>query len=369
MFSTTGAAASKFTRTPFLDQLKAGVVVGDGGYLFCLEHRGYMQAGPWTPQCVVEHPDAVTQLHKEFKRAGCDVLQALTFYGTEDKMARQGVSDAHTSTNILACDLANEVAGNDMLVAGTITQCPAGELLRDGKCSEEDVADQFRRQLQLQYDAGIDFLMLEYFERLQEMLVALKVAKEFNLPIMACMSIGPGGDENGVPCDEVAGALVDGGACVVGSQCFFDPEVTLDTVAAMKKGVPDGELNKSVFLGCQPVAFQTQCPETNFLKLPEYPLAMERRLLTRHEVMKFAKEASDMGVRYIGGCCGFEPYHMRAVAEALGQTTPSSDKSPLLSDAISPFLRNRAPDEYWNDLAQGKGGYPKQTNMFPRPPQ
>ena len=73
-----------------MERLANGPVIGDGGYLFCLEHRGYMQAGPWTPECVVTDGDAVKQLHREFQRAGADVLQTLTFYGTEDKMERQG---------------------------------------------------------------------------------------------------------------------------------------------------------------------------------------------------------------------------------------------------------------------------------------
>lgn len=281
-------------------------------------------------------------------------------------MARQGVSDAHVSSNILAVDLANAVAGETSLVAGTICQCPAGELFRDGKCTEEEVADQFRKQLALQVEAGVDFIICEYYERLEEAQIAISVAKEFNLPIMCTMAMGPTGDALGVSAKDVGAALVEAGADVIGTNCFFDPDRTLETLALMKEGIPEGRFNKDVFLGAQPVAFYTPDGATNFLKLPEYPLAMERRLLTRHEAVKYAKDADAMGVRYIGGCCGFEPYHIREMAESLGRTVPASDKSPLLGDAISDFLRNRGTDEYWNELIKGNGGFPTETVMFPR---
>ena len=47
------------------------------------------------------------------------------------------------------------------------------------------------------------------------------------------------------------------------------------------------------------------------------PPALEPRILTRWEMQKYAREAYNMGIRYIGGCCGFEPYHIRGVAEEL----------------------------------------------------
>ena len=65
-----------------LDKLKQGPVLGDGGYLLELEKRGYVQAGPFTPEVSLTHPEALTQLHREFLYAGAEVLQALTFYAS-----------------------------------------------------------------------------------------------------------------------------------------------------------------------------------------------------------------------------------------------------------------------------------------------
>jgi betaine-homocysteine S-methyltransferase len=62
-----------------LDWLKKDVVLGDGGAIFELERRGYVSAGPYTPEVAIEHPDALKQLQIDFARAGAQVLQALTY--------------------------------------------------------------------------------------------------------------------------------------------------------------------------------------------------------------------------------------------------------------------------------------------------
>jgi betaine-homocysteine S-methyltransferase len=70
-----------------LQRLDRGeVIIGDGSYVFTLEKRGYVLAGPWTPEAACEHPDAVKQLALEFARAGADITQTFTFYSTDDKL-------------------------------------------------------------------------------------------------------------------------------------------------------------------------------------------------------------------------------------------------------------------------------------------
>ena len=76
-----------------LEKLANGPVLGDGGYLLELEKRGYVQAGPFTPEVAVEHPNALLQLHTEFRRAGSEVLQTCTFYASEDKLRSSGASN------------------------------------------------------------------------------------------------------------------------------------------------------------------------------------------------------------------------------------------------------------------------------------
>src|ERR687898_352067 len=75
-----------------LERLADGPVLGDGGYLLELEKRGYVQAGPFTPEGVIEHPDPLAQLHREVLRAGAEVLQTMTFYASDDKLATVGLA-------------------------------------------------------------------------------------------------------------------------------------------------------------------------------------------------------------------------------------------------------------------------------------
>merc|ERR1712109_1139 len=113
-----------------LERLAAGPVIGDGGFVFELEKRGYVKAGPWTPEATVEHPDAVRQLHREFLRAGSDVMQAFTYYASEDKLTNRGNEAGRKigcdTINRAAASIAKEVAAEgDALVLGGISQTPS----------------------------------------------------------------------------------------------------------------------------------------------------------------------------------------------------------------------------------------------------
>ena len=69
-----------------VERLDQGPVLCAEGYLFAMERRGYLQAGAYVPEVVLEHPEVVTQLHREFIRAGSDVVQAFNYYGHREKL-------------------------------------------------------------------------------------------------------------------------------------------------------------------------------------------------------------------------------------------------------------------------------------------
>src|SRR5262249_45161859 len=76
-------APKKSKKKNILERLAEGPVLGDGGYLLELEKRGYVQAGPFAPEVSLTNPEALFELHREFLRAGAEVLQTLTFYASE----------------------------------------------------------------------------------------------------------------------------------------------------------------------------------------------------------------------------------------------------------------------------------------------
>src|SRR5947207_11235698 len=96
-----------------LERIAQGPVLGDGGYLLELEKRGYVQAGPYTPEVAIEHPEALLQLHREFKRAGSDVLQTCTFYASEDKLKEAGFAGRIEEINRNAVRLAREASDGE----------------------------------------------------------------------------------------------------------------------------------------------------------------------------------------------------------------------------------------------------------------
>src|SRR5438093_6681603 len=130
-----------------LDRIASqGIVLGDGGYLLELERRGWVDSGSgrekvgtgkgsgqFTPEVAIEHPDALRELHREFLNAGSQVLQALTFFGTREKLNRAGYGGQTEAINAAAVRIAREIAGTSALVAGSVSRTQLFE--REGTSS------------------------------------------------------------------------------------------------------------------------------------------------------------------------------------------------------------------------------------------
>ena len=109
------------TSIGILERLQQGIVQGAEGYVFELERRGYIKAGPYVPEVVLDFPESVKELHREFLRAGSDVMVALTYYAHREKLKDVGRENDLERMNRQAVQLANEVAREgDALVAGNI---------------------------------------------------------------------------------------------------------------------------------------------------------------------------------------------------------------------------------------------------------
>ncbi|HEY7590244.1 MAG TPA: homocysteine S-methyltransferase family protein [Candidatus Limnocylindrales bacterium] len=300
-----------------LDRLGRGPVLGDGGYLLELEKRGYVQAGPFTPEVSITNPEALAQLHREFLRAGAEILQALTFYASEEKLATVGLAGRVDDINRAAVRVARSVADEgDALVAGNLSLTWAFDPA--DPASADRVRALFDRQLEVQMDEGIDLVIGETFSYLGEALIALERAKLTGLPTVITMSFEDSaarayeGDDPG----DCARKLVDAGADVVGINCLRDPERTLPLAKRMLDAVP------GAWVATQPVAYRVTEDKPDFTAWPEFPFALEHLALARGEMADYAVRARDLGVRLIGSCCGSVANHVRAMAKALGKLPP-----------------------------------------------
>src|ERR1700693_1469393 len=165
-----------------LERLTEGPVLGDGGYLLELEKRGWVRAGPFTPEVALMHPEALRELHTEFREAGAEVLQALTFYASRDKLATVGLEDRVEDINRNAVRVAKEVAGDQCLVAGNLSLTWMYE--PNSATSADRVRETFDEQLKVQCDEGVEFLIGETFSWLGEPLICVERAKKTGLPVM-----------------------------------------------------------------------------------------------------------------------------------------------------------------------------------------
>ncbi|HEX6331594.1 MAG TPA: homocysteine S-methyltransferase family protein [Actinomycetota bacterium] len=295
-----------------LERLAEGPVLGDGGYLLELEKRGYVQAGPFTPEVVIEHPHALAQLHREFLRAGVDVLQTMTFYASDDKLATVGLAGKVDEINRAAVKIAREVAAErDALVAGNLSLTWA--YLPEDPSSPDHVRALFDRQLETQVDAGPpDFWVGETFSYLGEALLFVERAKRAGLPVMVTMSFEqpvPRSYEGDTPA-ECAKRLRDAGADVVGVNCLNGPGQQLP-IAIEMRGAVDGPV------AAQPVAYRTTADHPDFTSTPSFPYELDPIQLSRQEMAEFARSAREAGIDYVGSCCGSVQAHVRAMAKAL----------------------------------------------------
>jgi len=318
-----------------LEKLKEGTVLGDGGYLLELEKRGWVRAGPFTPEVALTNPEALRQLHIEFREAGAEVLQALTFYASRDKLATAGLENRLEDLNRAAVRIAKEVAGERCLVAGNLSLTWMYEA--GSSAAKDRVRTTFDEQLAVQVGEGVDFIIGETFSWLGEALIAADSAKKTGLPAMITICFeNQNRTAEGNSAGEAAKALVDAGADIVGINCLRPPEHMLALLDEMRRAVPDA------FIAAQPVAYRTPADKPDFTSLPEFPFELDHLQLSRKDMAAYARRAREIGVNYIGACCGAVATHIREMASALGKLP--ADKRPWKLDYGKPM----SAYEYYN---------------------
>src|SRR5258707_3564235 len=273
-----------------LERLAQGVVLGAEGYVFELERRGYIKAGPYVPEVVLDFPDAVKELHREFMRAGSEVIVALTYYAHREKLKDVGRECDLEELNRRAIRLANEVAREgDALVAGNICNTWAYDP-QNAKETSSIVRAMYEEQLTWAVEEGIDFVIAETNDYLGEALIALEVIKELKLPAMVTLaSVQHNATRDGYDYVEACKILADHGADIVGLNCDRGPATMLPIIAKVRASV-------SSYVAAQPVPYGTHTHAPTFESLQSsrteraFPLALEPFLLNRFEMADFATQ-------------------------------------------------------------------------------
>lgn len=337
-----------------LERLDRGPVICAEGYLFELERRGYLQAGGYVPEVVLDHPEKVRELHREFVHAGSDVVEAFTYYAHREKLRLIGKEELLERINRQALALAREVAlESGTLCAGNV--CNTN--IYTGKQSDTVVRAMFEEQVGWAVDAGVDFVIGETFSWLGEAIAATEVIKDAGLP--AVVTVVPHRDpatREGVQPAEACKALEQAGADVVGLNCSRGPRTMLPLLRSIRSAV-------STCLAALPVPYRTHQTEPSFQSLrdphagylPEgrsFPTALDPFTCTRYEIAEFAEAAHALGVDYLGVCCGAAPHHIRSMAEALGRTPAASRYSADMSKHAYFGTASSARSEYRDYAAE-----------------
>jgi betaine-homocysteine S-methyltransferase len=315
-----------------------GVICAEG-YLFELERRGYLQAGTFVPEVALDHPEALAQLHRDFVRAGSDIVQAFTYNGHREKMRIIGKEDLLEPLNRQALSVAAAVAGEfddqPPLVAGNISNSNIFD--PTDAASKRAVEAMFEEMVGWAVDARVDVIIAETLYFHEEADIALKVIKRAGLD--AVVTLGLMGEHrmlDGPSVEEACARLADAGADVVGMNCFRGPETMLPYLQRIRDRVTG-------HVAALPVPYRTTDANPTFFNLKvdcthcrvphetAFPTALDPYLCNRYEIRAFAETAWAMGIRYLGVCCGAAPIHIREVAEALGRHPPASRYSPDMS--------------------------------------
>ena len=321
-----------------ITRLNKGPVLFAEGYLFAMERRGYLSAGAFVPEVVLEHPEVVSQLHREFIRAGSDVVQAFTYYGHREKLRLIGKEELleplQKNALQIAKDARDEFKDLDLLVCGDVANTNIYD--PNNKKSHSECQKMYEEQVAWAKEAGVDFIVAETINWTEEMKIALKAIKEVGLIAVTNFSIKKGDKtREGHTPGEACKIMEDLGADVVGLNCYRGPKMTMKLLPEIRNKV-------SCHVAALPVPYRTTEEQPGFLNQTDhgcdcipggnaFPVALDNLYCNRFEMAEFAKDCEKQKINLIGICCGAEPHHVREMAVALGRKPISYKYYPDMS--------------------------------------
>ena len=271
----------------------------------------------------LRQPDLIRDIHRGYVRAGAELLETNTFGANPLKLASHGLADDTERINAAAASIAREAAGERAAVAGAIGPLgvriePFGELA----LSEAEAA--FARQVRGLLEGGVDGFILETFSDVSELGTAVAAVRaQSDLPIIAQMTVGTDGRTHyGTDPATFGPALEAFGVDVVGVNCSVGPHGVLEAIEALARVV-------TVPLSAQPNAgLPREVGDRKiYMASPEYMASYARRIV-------------EAGARFVGGCCGTTPEHIKAIVGFVQSVSPRHvavvAAAPLPAAALEP---------------------------------
>ena len=253
----------------------------------------------------VRSPEIVLEVHRQYVKAGAEILETNTYGANRVKLRSFGIEDELRDINMRAAEIARKAAGGGVYVAGAIG--PLGIRLEPyGPTGFDEAKEFFREQAAALRDAGVDLFICETFSNIAEIEAAIAAIRDVcSLPIIAQMTIGTDGRTifGDVP-RTIAQSLDRAGADVIGINCSVGPDLMLDAIEEMASVTAKK-------LSCQPNA-----------GLPRDVNGRQMYMASPEYFSKYAKRLIHKGVKFIGGCCGTTPEHIKMMAEAVRPLSP-----------------------------------------------
>lgn len=290
--------------TDLLTRLEAGILLTDGAMGTELYARGFgfdqsLEALNLT------HPEVVKAVHRSYLEAGADLIESNTFGANRIRQEEFGLADRAAEMARRGVELALEAraeAGRPQVLVGASIG-PLGRYLQPyGPVAVETARQAFAETIAAVAAAGADVLVFETFGDLNELLLAVRVARRLtDLPIIAHMTF----DEEertalGYTPEDVARALQEAGVEVAGANCSVGPAVVVGVIERMRAAAPGLALSA--------------LPNAGF------PSRVGGRLAYPSSPAYFAGHVEALrraGAAIIGGCCGTTPHHIAAMRAAL----------------------------------------------------
>lgn len=250
-------------------------------------------------------PDLVREVHQEYVDAGADVIETNTFGATRHHLQGYGIETKLREINLAAVKIAREAAGERVFVAGAIG--PLGLRIEPyGPTSFDEAREMFREQAEALAEGGVDLFIIETFSEVPAIEQAIRAVREVSdLPIVAQMTITADVKTVfGTTPEDFTQKLDDLGADVIGLNCGMGPTHVLHALEIMR-----GATAKP--LSAQPNAGLPRDVQGRqfYMGSPEYMAEFSRRFV-------------QAGARFVGGCCGTTPTHIKLIADGIRSISP-----------------------------------------------